>query len=410
MPRVLLLIPADSYRAQDFLRAARHVGAEAVVGTDQPPAYDPADQGHLLELPFDDPAAATARIQAFHESHPLDAVVAVDDAGTRLAARAAAALALRGSPEEAVVAASNKLVFREILAAAGLPGPDFQAVPVGGDVAAAARAAPYPCVLKPLFLNVSRGVIRADTPAEFEAAFTRIKRILAAPDVAARGGALAETVLVESYLPGAEAALEGTVVAGELRVLAVLDKPEPLEGPFFQETMFVTPSRHEAALQTELARQGQAAVTALGLRDGPVHAEYRIHGNHVTLLEMAPRSIGGNCARVLRFGTGETLEAVILRQALGIPFTDTAREARAAGVMMIPIPRTGVLRGVSGIGAAKRVAGIEGVEIMLKRGQAAVPPPEGHQYLGFIYARGESPPAVEQALRAALGALRIDLA
>jgi biotin carboxylase len=308
-----------------------------------------------------------------------------------------------------VVAASNKLVFREVLAATGLPGPTFQAVPVSMAAAAAARAAPYPCVLKPLFLNASRGVIRADSPAEFEEAFSRIKAILADAEVAARGGALAETVLVESYLRGAEAALEGTVIGGELRVLAVLDKPEPLEGPFFQETMFVTPSRHDMALQTEMARQGQAAVAALGLLDGPVHAEFRIDGNQVRLLELAPRSIGGNCARLLRFGTGETLEVVILRQALGIPMGGTARESRAAGVMMIPIPRRGVLRAVTGLGAAKRVPGIEGVDITLKRGQEAVPPPEGHQYLGFIYARAESPLAVEQALRAAHAALRIEL-
>ena len=409
MPRVLLLIPADSYRTRDFLRAAHHLGVEAVVGSDKEPAYNPAGCKALLALPFDDPATATARIVEFNRTHRLDAVIAVDDAGTQLAARASAALALRGSPEEAVVAASNKLVFREILAAAGLPGPAFHALPVSEQPAAAARAASYPCVLKPLFLNGSRGVIRADSPAAFEAAFKRIQSILAEPDVAERGGALAETVLVESYLPGAEAALEGTVVAGELRVLAILDKPEPLEGPYFQETMFVTPSRLAAAAQGEMARLGQAAVAALGLREGPVHAEFRIDGSRVTLLELAPRSIGGNCARVLRFGTGEALEVVILRQALGIPMQEAAREAQAAGVMMIPIPRRGALRGVSGLGAARSVSGIKGVEITLARGQAAVPPPEGHQYLGFIYAHGESATAVEQALRAAHGALRIDL-
>jgi biotin carboxylase len=257
-----------------------------------------------------------------------------------------------------------------------------------------------------MFLAASRGVIRADDDAEFAAAWRRIAAILSEPDVVRRGGPAAREILVEEFLPGEEVALEGLLEAGRLRVLALFDKPDPLNGPYFEETIYVTPSRLPADAQTHVADVAARAVAALGLVDGPIHAELRVRAGKAWVLEVAARSIGGLCSRTLRFGTGLSLEELILRHALGEGVDALARETRAAGVMMIPIPRAGVLQKVEGLDEAESVPGVDGVTISAHPGQRLVPLPEGFRYLGFLFARAQTPAEVEAALRRAHAALR----
>jgi biotin carboxylase len=258
----------------------------------------------------------------------------------------------------------------------------------------------YPCVVKPLMLSASRGVIRADDEGQFVGAVRRLEAILRTPDAAALGD-IARQVLVEAFIPGREVALEGLLVRGELHVLALFDKPDPLDGPFFEETIYVTPSRLPAPVQAEIASCTARAARALGLQDGPVHAELRVNRRGPSVIEVAARSIGGLCSRTLRFGTGLSLEELILRHALGMGIPSLERERQAAGVMMIPIPRAGVLKEVRGQAEARSVPGIEEIAITAHAGEDLVPLPEGARYLGFIFARAESPERVEAALREA---------
>jgi biotin carboxylase len=257
----------------------------------------------------------------------------------------------------------------------------------------------FPCVVKPLFLSASRGVIRANDPDEFVAAFGRLAAILRRPEVAAQGGLLARQVLVESYIPGVEVALEGLLSRGKLRVLAIFDKPDPMEGPFFEETIYVTPSRLPDSVQQSVVACTAQAVAALGLEHGPIHAELRVNDQGPWILEIAPRSIGGLCSRALRFGEGISLEELILRHAMGLEVDSISRERQAAGVMMIPIPQAGVLREVRGQPEAQRVQAIEEIRLTIPVGTEVVPLPEGARYLGFIFARAETPDRVEAALR-----------
>ncbi len=399
----------ETYRATDFLEAARRLGVQVVVGLDRPDPLAGLHPGGVVSLDFGDTEAASDQIGRLHRQRPLQAVVSVDDSATVLAARASARLGLPTNPEEAAVASRNKRVFREILQAAGLKSPWFRAFPLGGDARAIARTVPYPCVLKPLFLNASRGVIRADDPEEFVAAFERIGRILADPELQQAGGALAGQVLVETFLPGQEVALEGMIRAGEFQLLACFDKPDPLDGPFFEETLFITPSRHPAALQARAVAVAAQGVRALGLRTGPVHAELRLHEGEAWVVEIATRSIGGHCSRTLRFGAGMSLEELILRQALGEAPAAIERERQAAGVLMIPVPGSGTLHAVHGLEAARAVPAIVDVEIAIPLTQPVVAWPEGHRYLGFIFARAERPEQAETALRRAHAALRFDI-
>jgi biotin carboxylase len=409
MSRVLILMTTTTYRAGAFLEAARALGVPVVVGSDRAQALASLHPAGHLTLDFADPARAAREIAAFAREHPLDAVLAADDDGAVLAAAAAEALGLAHAPVAAVRAARSKLATREAFARAGLPTPRFERVSITDDPETVARRVRYPCVLKPLFLAASRGVIRADDGAGLVAAFARIAALLRRPELAAAGGEEARSILVEDYIPGIEVALEGLVTTGRLRVLALFDKPDPLEGPTFEETIYVTPSRLPAVRQEAVVAAGQRAVEALGLSHGPIHAELRLDAQRVWPLEIAPRSIGGLCSRALRFGTGVSLEELILRHALGMGAEALEREARASGVMMVPIPRAGILRAVVGIEEAKAVPGIEELSITIRVGQEVVPLPEGSRYLGFIFARAQDPAGAESALREAHRRLRFDI-
>ena len=399
VPRVLLLLPTTSYRTPDFLAAAQRLGLDVTVASEEASTMEPLNPSGLLTLDFADLAACAETAAAFAATTPIDAVVGVDERTAVVAAAVAARLGLPHDAVAAVAAAGNKAVMRQRLAEAGVLAPRHRLFSTAADPRDASRQASYPCVLKPTFLAASRGVIRADDPAQFVEAWRRIADILAQPAVKERGSAAAGEILVEDFVAGEEVALEGLLTGGTLRVLAIFDKPDPLDGPYFEETIYVTPSRHPAAVQEACAHAAQAAARALGLREGPIHAEMRVDGVRVSIIEVAARSIGGLCSRTLRFGTGMSLEELILRHALGREIPGAERDAAAAGVMMIPIPGAGILQEVRGLDAARAVEGIEEVTISAHVGARLVPLPEGDRYLGFIFSRAATPERAEAALR-----------
>src|SRR6202048_1582977 len=335
--RLLLLHPTTSYRVADFLDAARRLDVDVAVGSNQRHVLEAFADGRTVTIDFQDPEKGVREICAYAREHPLSAVLGVDEETTVLASQGSKALGLAHNAPESVWATANKSRFRTVLANSGLLTPPFSLLTVDADPERAAREATYPCVLKPLMLSASRGVIRADNPDQFITAFHRITRILEQPDVVTLGDP-ATHILVEGYVAGREGALEGLLDGGRLKVLALFDKPDPLEGPFFEETIYVTPSRLPESSQGAIARVAGHAALALGLRRGPIHAELRVTDAGPIVIEIAGRSIGGLCSRVLRFGAGMSLEELLLRDALSLPVADSSRESPAAGVMMIPIP------------------------------------------------------------------------
>jgi biotin carboxylase len=379
VPRILLLLPTSTYRAPDFVRAAAHLGVEVVVGSEQEQAMA-ADMGdRAVVVPLSDATAAAAVIVALDARAPIDAVVAVDDQGVLVAATAGERLGFPHNPPNAVAATRDKAAMRAALATAEVPQPAFAMATDPGKLPDLG----YPCVVKPVDLSGSQGVIRADDAEEARAAATRVRAITGGP------------LLVEEYVPGVEVAV---------------DKPDPLVGPYFEETIYVTPSRLPPATLARVADLTGRACAATGLVEGPVHAELRIDGDRMWVIEVAARSIGGLCARALRFGAGIALEELILRHALRMPLDGLVREQEASGVMMLPIPRAGVLREVRGQEAAHAVPGVTGLEITVPRGRRVRPLPEGDRYLGFLFARGATPAAVEASLRTAHAALTVEIA
>ena len=403
--RILVFSTTTGYQLRSFGDAAERLGIELMFATDRCHAIDDPWQDRAVPVRFEDGDAlpSVAVVLDAARERPIDGVVAVGDRPVVLAARVAEALGLPGNPPGAAAASANKLQARRLLAQAGLIVPWHFEVSTAADPAAVAGEARYPAVVKPLALSGSRGVIRANSPAELMAAFQRLRALLARPEIRAMRLETDRSVLVEGYIDGREYAVEGLLTDGAFRALAVFDKPDPLDGPFFEETIYVTPPRlapgDRAAIVGEVAR----AAGALGLRHGAVHAECRLMADGVFVLEVAARPIGGLCSRVLRFGpAGEiSLEDLLLRHACGEDVAGIEREPAAASVMMIPIPKRGIFRRVDGVDDARRVAGVEDVRITAKPDQLLEPLPEAGSYLGFIFARASVAEEAEAAVREA---------
>jgi formate-dependent phosphoribosylglycinamide formyltransferase (GAR transformylase) len=402
--RVLLIAATTGYQTRIFADAARRLGYDLTLATDRCHVLDDPWGDQATALRFENPQASAEKLA----EQQYDAVVAVGDRPALIASELAERLGLAYHPPAAVAACHDKHEARRLFAAAGLPTPEYCRVALNDDPAWAASQACYPCVLKPLGLSASRGVIRADSPAEFVRAFERIKDILHTPDLLRLGDSVNESIQVEAFIPGREFAIEGLMTAGRFHALAIFDKPDPLDGPYFEETIYVTPSRAPAIVEDALLNTARRAVAALGLRHGPVHVELRHNERGAWPLEVAARPIGGLCANALHFEGGVPLEELILRHALGADVCGFRLISPAAGVMMIPIPKSGIYESASGVEDAERE--VDEVMITAKRGQRLLQLPEGASYLGFLFAWRDSPEAVEHALRAAHAKLRFEIA
>jgi biotin carboxylase len=408
MKRVLIVASTTGYQTRLFADAARRLGMEVALATDRCHVLEDPWGDRAIAVRFDDPYPGA---EAIVQAGPFDGLLAVADRQSFLAAIVAEKLGLPYNSPASVEAARNKFLTRQRFLAAGLPVPRFFRVEVDQHPAEAAAQATYPCVLKPLGLSASRGVIRADNPSEFLAAFQRIAALLARPEIQVLRDDNNRYIQVESFIGGQEFAVEGVLTAGRLKVLAVFEKPDPLNGPFFEETIYLTPPR---APQPLLLPAIEKAVHALGLTHGPIHAEVRVDGRQAWVLEVAARPIGGLCAKALRFDGAMPLEELLLRHAADEDVSHLEREPCASGVMMIPIGRefvnSAVYEGVHGLESALEIAGVEEIAITAKIGHALEPLPEGSSYLGFMFARGRMPEDVDRSLRSAHSRLRFQIA
>ena len=411
--RVLLLAATTGYQTRMFSEAAERLGVEIVYATDRCDQLDDPWSDRAIAVRFHEEWRSADTLLKTLEANPVHGVIAVGDRPTVLAAHVARLLNLEGHPADAATLARDKRLMRQRLESAGVSVPFSMTVPAAADPSTLISRVTFPCVIKPTVLSGSRGVIRADDPLSFVTAFTRLSRLLASPEVRELHDPESDVIQIERYIPGKECALEGVMEQGRLRTLAIFDKPDPLEGPFFEETIYVTPSREPMRVQQLITQTMAAAVRALGLYHGPIHAECRVNDTGVHVLEVAARPIGGLCAEALKFvhddGARAGLEELLLRHAMGESLAGWSREAEASAVMMIPIPRAGVYRRVEGLDEARAEAGIDKIQITAKPDQRLVPLPEGSSYLGFIFAHGPTPERAEQAVRLAHAQLRFDI-
>ena len=410
MSRLLILASKLGYQTRSFAEAAKALGADVVFASDRCHQLEDPWADGAIAVRFDEPEDAARRIVKQSLVRPVDGLIALGDRPTATAAYTARALGFAYNSPQSVENCRSKLCQREVLRDAGLPVPGFFSFRLDKRAEKILPRVQFPCVVKPLRLAGSQGVIRANSPEEFQSAVARIKDLLESPEVKVTREPDLDRLLVERYIPGAEVAVEGLLTRGKLRILGVFDKPDPLEGPYFEESIYITPSRLPDEMYDRLLDCAEHTVQALGLTHGPVHAEFRINDEGPWVLEAAPRPIGGLCSRALRFGPKRIfLEELLVRHALGMQGTDLDREDGASGVMMIPVPKTGVLEKVEGEDQARQTPGIEDVQITARLHDLIAAWPEGATYLGFLFAHGKSPAEVEAALRLAHSQLKFEI-
>jgi biotin carboxylase len=412
--RVVLFATKLGYQTRSFNAAAEKLGVELAFVTDRCQRLDDPWNDRALAAHFETPEAAAFEVMQAQRDLQVDGILALGDRPALTAAYVARGLGILHNHPASVEACRSKLRTREVFREAGIPTPWFRAVPLEPLPEPALLGISYPCVLKPLSLSASQGVVRVNNRQEFQAGAARLKRLLQSAEIRATREPNLDQMIVEGYLPGREVAVEALLTEGSLRVLAIFDKPDPLEGPYFEETIYVTPSQLPIADQQAIERSLLASIQALGLSHGPVHAEFRLNENGVWPLEIAPRPIGGLCSRSLRFilaNETETisLEELLLRHSLGLSGSDAPREQKASGVMMIPVPSSGIFEKVEGEDAAREIHGITSVELTARLHDFIAAWPEGSSYLGFLFASAATSQQVEEALRAGHSKLKFSL-
>jgi biotin carboxylase len=395
MPTVAVILPASTYRAADFIKAADGLGLDLVVASDQPLPFAMGDR--YIEVDCSDAQEAAMAIVELGDRVAIDGIVAADDAGVVVASLAGQRLGVLANDPGAAAATRDKAVQRALLRTAEVPQPDFAVIaPEEGDPVLSTLG--YPVVIKPLDRSAGQGVLRVDSPEDLREAIERVRAI-----VGHRAGLIAE-----SFLVGNEVAVEGLVTDAELTTLAVLDKPDSSSGPVFEETILVTPSELDQEAQSECRRVAAAAIRGLGIVHGPVHVELKVSEGRASVLEVAARSIGGLCSQSLNFGLmGTSLETLILRNALGWDKPELRREPTASGVLMIPVPGSGTFVEITNLEMIREIAHITGIEITARAGTHLDPPPVGDNYLGFVFARAQTPDLVTDALRKARDEVRV---
>ena len=406
-PRVLVLLPATSYRARAFAEAGGRLGVDIVLGTNVPAAFFKSLGCDVLRVDLSSPEAALDGLARDVGSGSICGVLGTDELTAWLAAATARRLGLAGNDPEGVAATRDKRLMRERLARAGVPGPKVRILEPDAEARSLGEL-PYPVVVKPPMLSGSQGVIRANDERELAEATARIRAILERHSSPSRDDPSFSRLLVEDYLDGSEVAVEGLARNGDLEVLAIFDKPDDLTGPFFEETLYVTPTRLPREARENVVDVTRRAADALGIVHGAVHAELRVHESRASVLEVAARSIGGLCSDAFDL-LGENLEERLVALAAGLEAPASGVGADAAGVMMLPIERSGVVRDVAGVDRAEAVPGVEKVSLSTKPGDSIRALPEGSSYLGFVFARGADPASVEASLRRAASCIEVRL-
>lgn len=398
--RLLLISHHNSYRIAPYIKAARNLGLEVTIASQGKHSLV-TEVASGIHIDFNDANSALNEILKEHRSKPFAGILGSDDQTVELAAHVAKALNLPHNPPAAALCSHRKDLARAQLALAHCPVPMHCLLDLTSAIKKQMAGLPWPCVLKPLNMSASRGVIRTNNEDEFIAACERLRPILATTQ-----GEFEQThVLIEEYIDGIEIAYEGFLQNGQLETITIFDKPDPLVGPYFEETIYVTPSTLSNELQRSIKEVIQEACKAYGLVTGAIHAECRIDSeNKIWILEIASRTIGGDCARMLdneNFGIEELAISLAISRPVEVVMPEQAR-----GVMMIPIRQKGLLKRVEGLLEANKVKHIDKIDIIINEGHELIPLPEGNQYLGYIFASADTAEQVTAAIREAYAQLK----
>lgn len=407
---VIVFVSSECRAAMGPLAAAKARHFKTLVAATSRPCVDDDLVDRFLRIPDRSSKEVAAYVERQCEGLLVSGVLASDDWDVVAAAMIADKLGLRFVGVETALAATNKFLMRQRLRNGGAVVPDFQCFAIGDNAGEIAKSLRFPVVIKPTYGQGSLGVIRADTVDEFEKAFQYTSRIIVDLDMRPSAVRDRSGILVEQYIPGEEYTVELLMHEGKPYSLAVFEKPDPLEGPYFEEGIYVTPIRRDEKIRSLLVEAAIRGSRALGIETGPCHCELRLSGELPYILEIAARPIGGFCSQVFADLMGFDLHDLVLQNAVGLPvMPPPIADGVALGVMMLPVPGRGNLARVSGVDRALDIDGIMSVKIHVEAGSRILPYPEQSCYIGTVLATGSSADEVVARLKSAAKAVSFEL-
>lgn len=393
--RLLLISHHNSYRIASYIKAAKNLSLDVTIASQGKHSLV-TEVADGLHVNFDDTESALKEIIKENNKKPFAGILGSDDQTVELAAQAAKVLHLPHNPPEAAQYSHRKDLARAKLTLADRNVPFHCLLNLTKPIKNQIIDLPLPCVVKPLNMSASRGVIRVDNTEQLKVACERLRPILAdSPNIFEQ-----THILIEAYIDGIEIAYEGYLQNKKLNTITIFDKPDQLTGPYFAETIYVTPSSLDNDLQLAIKMEIEKSCKAYGLVTGSIHAECRIDKNNkVWILEIASRTIGGDCARILD-NNNYSLEEMAILLSIGKNIT-IKKSKKARAVMMIPIKQKGLLKRVEGLSLANKVKHIDSIDIIINQGHELIPLPEGNQYLGYIFSSADTSEKATEAIRMA---------
>ena len=385
MKKLLLVIPENSYKSNDFVTSAEKLDLDFLVITDSQQVFGQFSDTVIIHG-FDEELENDVKEKLQDVTH----ILPVDHSALKFSAYLVDLLKAKGNNTKSINTAMNKFESRNIFNSISEIKIQNAIVNKIEDIEIFINENGT-SVLKPIYGTASKSVIKVESFQENKAEVEKLMQDCSDQDL-----------IIEEFVDGSEYALEGNLINSELNKIVIFDKPINYKEPYFEESIYIAPTEIPDKTQKEIVNLIGKACKKLGLENGPVHVEFKIHNKEIFIIEINPRMIGGLCSRCLSFGLFKTsLEEIALHAFLNNELKSIDLLSNFVGVLMIPTPISGKFISINK-NELESIPNVSGVEITVSENSNLLEPPFGDKYLGFVFSQGDSKEKVMESLTLAL--------
>ena len=385
MKKLLLVIPENSYKSNDFVTSAEKLDLDFLVITDSQQVSGQFSDTVIIHS-FDEELENDVKEKLQDVTH----ILPVDHSALKFSAYLVDLLKAKGNNTKSINTAMNKFESRKIFNSISEIKIQNAIVKKIEDIEIFINENGT-SVLKPIYGTASKSVIKVESFQENKAEVEKLMQDCSDQDL-----------IIEEFVDGSEYALEGNLINSELNKIVIFDKPINYKEPYFEESIYIAPTEIPDKTQKEIVNLIGKACKKLGLENGPVHVEFKIHNKEIFIIEINPRMIGGLCSRCLSFGLFKTsLEEIALHAFLNNELKSIDLLSNFVGVLMIPTPISGKFISINK-NELESIPNVSGVEITVSENSNLLEPPFGDKYLGFVFSQGDSKEKVMESLTLAL--------
>ncbi len=385
MKKLLLVIPENSYKSNDFVVAAEKLGIDFLIITDSEQVSSKFSDTVIINK-FD----AELNKNNLKKLKDVTHVLPVDHSALKFSGYLVDLLEVKGNKLESINLSMNKYESRKIFNSLLDIKVNNEIIKNIDDVNTFINKNGT-SVLKPIYGTASKSVLKINNVEKNKEQIEKLMQ-----------DCFDQDLVIEEYIDGKEYALEGTIINSELKKIVIFDKPVEYKHPYFEESIYITPSELSSEAEKRVVSIVDKACKKIGLEDGPVHVEFKINENQIFIIEINPRMIGGLCSRCLSFGLFKvSLEEIILHAFMNNELKNIELLNNYVGVLMIPTPKSGKFISINKE-ELENIPNISNVEITVPEGSDLLEPPYGDKYLGFAFSQGIDKKTVNESLLTAM--------